>query len=390
MLTYDSLSGYVDNSPLAKAFSNSLEDCFRGLSLIETDPGFVVDRPLLYRNEPLGTQKWPLLKPVQFQECYPKSLTQNCHKIGEGLYGEVFLYRNPLGGTTVMKVIPIEGLQMVNGEPQKSLKDALSEVVIATELSNLRFNRNNQTSSFIEVQNIRCVQGEYPEELLELWRLYKENKGSINDSPDMFNEDQLYLTLETNYGGTDMESFLFDNAAQAYSLFLQIAFAIAIAEIELQFEHRDLHWGNILISRVPLHEKIIFKLGGKEVKIGSYGIKATIIDYTMSRLTTNGLDIYTDLAQDCGIFNGSGDYQFEIYQLMKNKNGNEWSHFESYSNILWLSYMLDKTITTLRYDNSTSKLHKKYMNKLKELNLDILGYDSAKEFVSNLFSNKFL
>lgn len=31
-----------------------------------------------------------------------------------------------------MKVIPIEGLQMVNGEPQKSLKDALSEVVIAT------------------------------------------------------------------------------------------------------------------------------------------------------------------------------------------------------------------------------------------------------------------
>lgn len=52
--------------------------------------------------------------------------------------------------------------------------------------------------------------------------------------------------------------------------------------------------------------------------------------------------------------------------------------------------MLDKTITTLRYDNSTSKLHKKYMNKLKELNLDILGYDSAKEFVSNLFGNKFL
>lgn len=137
----------------------------------------------------------------------------------------------------------------------------------------------------------------------------------------MFNEDQLYLTLETNYGGTDMESFLFDNAAQAYSMFLQIAFAIAIAEIELQFEHRDLHWGNILISRVPPYEKIIFKLGGKEVKIGSYGIKATIIDYTMSRLTTHGLDIYTDLAQDCGIFNGSGDYQYEIYQLMKSKNG---------------------------------------------------------------------
>lgn len=91
------------------------------------------------------------------------------------------------------------------------------------ELSNLRYNRTNQTSAFIEVQGIRCVQGRYPEELLELWRLYKETRGSINESPEIFNDDQLYAILETNYGGCDMESFIFDNASQAFSMFLQVS-----------------------------------------------------------------------------------------------------------------------------------------------------------------------
>lgn len=120
------------------------------------------------------------------------------------------------------------------------------------------------------------------------------------------------------YIGKNKSFFVIVNCILKY---FQVALAIAVAEEELQFEHRDLHWGNILLSRIPLHEKITFKLGGREIKIGSYGIKATIIDFTMSRISANGVDIYTDLGKDCGIFNGSGDYQFEIYQLMQKKNG---------------------------------------------------------------------
>lgn len=60
------------------------------------------------------------------------SLLQNCHKIGEGVYGEVFLLKNPSGGTSVIKIIPIEGNLMVNGERQKKFDEILSEIIIAT------------------------------------------------------------------------------------------------------------------------------------------------------------------------------------------------------------------------------------------------------------------
>lgn len=63
---------------------------------------------------------------------------------------------------------------------------------------------------------------------------------------------------------------------------------------------------------------------------------------------------------------------------------NEWSHFDAFSNILWLSYVLTKTITALRYSSAHSKQHKKYMSKLKVLNLEILGFDSVHDFALNL------
>lgn len=52
-----------------------------------------------------------------------------CRKVGEGVYGEVFLSDGP--EKSVLKVIPIEGEVVVNGEPQKKFEEILSEIVIA-------------------------------------------------------------------------------------------------------------------------------------------------------------------------------------------------------------------------------------------------------------------
>lgn len=46
--------------------------------------------------------------------------------------------------------------------------------------------------------------------------------GSENDSPTIFKEDQLYIILELDHGGGDIESFAFNNAQQTLSVFNQV------------------------------------------------------------------------------------------------------------------------------------------------------------------------
>ena len=40
----------------------------------------------------------------------------------------------------------------------------------------------------------------------------------------------------------------------------QTVLALAVAEEAVQFEHRDLHWGNLLIRRVPVGRRARFTL----------------------------------------------------------------------------------------------------------------------------------
>ena len=60
--------------------------------------------------------------------------------------------------------------------------------------------------------------------------------------------------------------------------------AIIVLFQALQFEHRDLHRGNVLVRRTD-QEYIHFRLDGVEYSIKSYGAMATIVDYTFSRIT---------------------------------------------------------------------------------------------------------
>lgn len=64
--------------------------------------------------------------------CVPKRILTRCRKIGEGVYGEVFMYKSLEGQCRVMKVIPLEGDMLVNGEQQKKFEEIISEIVIAS------------------------------------------------------------------------------------------------------------------------------------------------------------------------------------------------------------------------------------------------------------------
>lgn len=130
------------------------------------------------------------------------------------------------------------------------------------------------------------------------------------------------------------------NASEAFSIISQVALALAVAEESLQFEHRDLHWGNVLV-RPTSQEYMIYRMNNQEIKVKSCGIKVSIIDFTLSRLSqgmsspcsflfdcrywnniylADGCSVYTDLSADPTLFQGSGDYQFDVYRLMQEVN----------------------------------------------------------------------
>lgn len=61
--------------------------------------------------------------------------------------------------------------------------------------------------------------------------------------------------------------------------------AVSLAHLlqALEMEHRDLHWSNVLVRRTA-DQHLLFRLEGKEYLIPSHGVRATVVDYTLSRM----------------------------------------------------------------------------------------------------------
>ncbi len=61
-------------------------------------------------------------------------------------------------------------------------------------------------------------------------------------------------------------------------------FFVSVAEEKLGFEHRDLHWGNLLVRDVENEEKHLhYDVSGINFKVSTDKIKVTIIDFSLSR-----------------------------------------------------------------------------------------------------------
>ncbi|KAH8263581.1 hypothetical protein KR044_010856, partial [Drosophila immigrans] len=324
-------------------------------------------------------------RPVRFDTAYAAAKMLDTCKIGEGVYGEVFKYMpksNP-STTVVLKVIPIEGSELVNGEVQKTYEQILPEIIISQEMSNLRVNGKNSTTGYVNIYNVALVKGKYPQHLLKLWEDYDTKKESENDHPEMFVESQLFIVLELNFAGNDMSEFTFLNAEQSYHALQQVILTLAVGEQAFQFEHRDLHWGNILIEETD-QKRIDYKLNGKEISVATKGIRITIIDYTLSRVTVGDCCHYNDLATDEELFTASGDYQYDIYRMMRDELNNDWSAYAPKTNVMWLSYVAAKLIDGVNYKNPNSRTHKTHLAKLKTFHKVVLNFNSAFECANSL------
>jgi len=119
---------------------------------------------------------------------------------------------------------------------------------------------------------------------------------------------------------------------EARSILLQTTVTLAVAEQECRFEHRDLHWGNVLISRPEPAATLTAverereegeegeeeedTTGGRHMLRGvpvhihnTGGVRVALIDFTLSRLDTGNDNVaYFNLAEDPGLFEGPQGY----------------------------------------------------------------------------------
>ena len=155
-----------------------------------------------------------------------------------------------------------------------------------------------------------------------------------------------------DFGGTDLEhTTLITSSRIIQSLLLQVLFAIQQGEVECQFEHRDMHWGNILVEQAETDYIVYDIFDGTEVqrvKMDTWGVKITIIDFTLSRMVGEDGVLYNDLEQDLELFDGvgeseGGDFQFDVYRMMRDELKKDWSRYSPRTNVLvyLMVYLVD-------------------------------------------------
>lgn len=145
------------------------------------------------------------------------------------------------------------------------------------------------------------------------------------------------------------ESFRFNTWNGLTGVLVQTIIALAVAERELRFEHRDLHWGNLLIRDDKKKDsRIQVVIDGITLNIMNDGLVASIIDFNLSRLEGQDGRVYAlALTDDEELFEGEGDMQFDVYRRMRDGLGedDDWNEFRPETNVYWIEYIVDKLVT---------------------------------------------
>ncbi|KAF5393133.1 hypothetical protein D9757_001303 [Collybiopsis confluens] len=285
-------------------------------------------------------------------------------KVGEASYSEVFGI-----GDLVLKVIPLRDesgasltasqrahvIECTDLPAPTDAKDVLKEIIVTRAMGEV-------CDRFVKLVKSYIVRGRYPQTLLEQWDEYEKEHGSESVRPDSFSVSQAYAIIVLPNGGPDLETYTFSNTSkrwrQAASTFWQVTEALARAEQMVSFEHRDLHWGQILIkdllgrNDLPMQQQNLNTPAKQHssrafMNDPSHGVHVTLIDLGLARMDAgDGNDgevvHWTPIDEETCM--GEGDYQFDIYRMMREQNENNWEPFAPSTNVMWLHYLLKKLL----------------------------------------------
>ncbi|KAJ2659837.1 hypothetical protein IWW48_003243 [Coemansia sp. RSA 1200] len=334
-------------------------------------------------------------------------------KIGEATYSEVFSAqwkyipktrydkfnskKGNVKGERIMqvalKIIPFgnSSVKSGTGEPQTTLRDLYQEIGATLALSRLSERERAKLqearmqvkmplkpkerelgANFVKAFRVCICKGSLPAPLLRAWDRWKVEYPDLceNVRPDYYPENQLFAVFVLEMGGETLENATVSTWKEARSIIRQLALSMALAERNNSFEHRDLHWGNIMVTRYNSNLTFLYQLpplGNRAkstlISIPSYKVRCTIIDYTLSRLhiDNDASDIATTTKpakydptdnvfyvslKDEALFQGKGDIQFDVYRQMRECSKGDWPGFHPHTNVLWLTYALHKILIT--------------------------------------------
>ncbi|KPV78642.1 uncharacterized protein RHOBADRAFT_49210 [Rhodotorula graminis WP1] len=312
-------------------------------------------------------------------------------KIGEASYSEVFATTDDAGRDMVVKIIPVaapsrsrtgtRGGSALRSDVPLPFVSSCDAVRREIEVSGVLGGREGGIDGFVRFRGAFLVQGSYPDELLSAWDDFKRAQGPACDEqvrPDVLPETQLFALLLLDNAGSALETFKLKSWVEAAGVLGQVVEALGKAEEECGFEHRDLHWGNILLQSVAARRAPASSLSHRLASLSlgqpsspalsplalldptSCGVRATLIDFTLSRCcvstSADADQVVFDPFEDDDLFEGEGEYQFEVYRRMRalveraqgEQGDKAWRASEPRTNVLWLHYLVDKLLHSSR------------------------------------------
>ena len=283
-------------------------------------------------------------------------------KIGEGSFGEVFRASSTGGTTVLLKLMPLNAAKRKGSRSFTSITSAANEIRL--------LERMQRVPGFVEFRGACVLRGNMPSEMVQIWNAYRDSGRTVEsrdpNRKNTYSLDQLWLLLEMSDAGRNLEPGQYAppgkkavkgtrylSVVRTWDIFWQTVKAVAKAEIYAQFEHRDLHLGNVCARDTRDAEdseelRLIAK--GEPLRIGlnTTGVEITIIDYSLSRATMLGDEevLSYDFQKDKHLLKGEGDLQYDIYRYMDTLVGKRTSQdFVPQTNILWLWYLLERLLS---------------------------------------------
>lgn len=138
-------------------------------------------------------------------------------------------------------------------------------------------------------------------------------------------EDKLFLLIILRDSGAPLKGIKLTTWSQALKIFWQVVTTLYVAETKFEFEHRNLCLDHILVDA---------------------NLNVTLCDLKCSRAywSSMGEVLYTRLDHPL-FFQGGGDYQFDVYNLMRAiLSESSWDGHEPRTNLLWLHFLLIKIL----------------------------------------------